>query len=149
MVDASIQSTKKKDDTVDKVEESRDTSVSNRPNEITKSEKLIKPPEIIIPKDNLDISVLSVLGSSLSSVTPDQKIIPLKNKRKETPAVSIIRKEPIQETVNPRKISQGYSLMHPEKEIRHKMSQPFRQIEDCEGNTDENKCNADDSLSDN
>ena len=66
--------------------------MSNRPNKITQLEEITKPSELIIPKDNLDISVLSVLVSNLASVTPDHKIIPHKNKKKETPAVSILRK---------------------------------------------------------
>ena len=54
------------------------------------------PTEVMIAQENLDLSVLSVLGSSLASITPDQKHIPWKkNKRKETPVLSIIRKEPI------------------------------------------------------
>ena len=54
----------------------------------------------------------SGLGSCLAIITPDQKHIPRKYNIKETPAVSIIRKEPIQETVNPIKISQENYLMH-------------------------------------
>ena len=63
----------------------------------------------------MDLSVLSVLVSSSSSVTPYQKRSPRKNKRKETPDVSILRKEPLRDTVNPRKISQEDSPIHPEK----------------------------------
>ena len=82
--------------------------MSNIPNEINKLEKITKPSILITPKENLDLSVLSVLGLNLASVTPYQKWIPSKNKRKETPAALIIRKEPIQETVNPRNISGGF-----------------------------------------
>ena len=73
----------------------------------------------------MDISVLSVLESSLASVKPDQKYIPWKNKIKEAPNVSILRKETIQETVNPRKISQGGSLMHPENKVQTKLLDYF------------------------
>ena len=50
---------KNKYDTVDKVEESRTTSVSNRPNEITILEKIPKPSEVIIPKANFYVSILT------------------------------------------------------------------------------------------
>ena len=58
-----------------------------------------------MPKDNLHIFVFTGLGSSLESFAPDQKRIPRINKSKETPDVLIIRKDLIQEIVNPRKIS--------------------------------------------
>ena len=80
----------------------------NRPKKITQLEKIPKASEVIIPKENLDISVLTILVSSVSSVTPEQKRINLKNESKETAAVSNIRKEPIQETVNSIKISRGF-----------------------------------------
>ena len=54
--------------------------------------KIPKYSEVIIPKENLDVSVFTGNGSSLASVTIEQKRIPRKNKRKETPAVSILRK---------------------------------------------------------
>ena len=96
--------------------------MSNRPNEITQLEKITKPTEVIISEDILDISVFYGLGSSLASVTTDQKHIPRKNKRKETTALSILRKESIQETINPRKISQGDYLMLPFKAIPQNVS---------------------------
>ena len=64
----------------------------NIPNEINQLEKITKPPEVIIYKDNLNIYVYSGLGFSLEIIKPYQKRIPLKNKRKETLDVSIIRK---------------------------------------------------------
>ena len=67
----------------------------------------------MIAQDNLDICVLSILGASLASITPYQKHIIRKNIRKETPAILILRKEPIPEIFNPRKRSQGDSLMPP------------------------------------
>ena len=59
-------------------------------------EKNPKPSEVIIPKDNLDVSVFNQLVSCLASVTPEQILIPLGNKSKETLAVSIVGQEPIQ-----------------------------------------------------
>ena len=56
--------------------------MSNRPNEITQLEKITKPSEVIIARDNLDLSVLSGFESNLASNTPDKKRIPRKNKRK-------------------------------------------------------------------
>ena len=52
--------TKEKDYTVNKVEESRATSVYNGPNEITQLKKITKPSELIITKENLDLSVLYI-----------------------------------------------------------------------------------------
>ena len=49
-------------------------------------------------------------GESLSSETPDTLCIPCKNKRKKTPDTSIIRKQPIQEPVNPRKRAKEITL---------------------------------------
>ena len=73
--------------------------MSNRPNKKFQLENMPKIPELIIPKYSLDVSVLTVLGLSLSSVTPEQKRISHKNKSNETPDVSILRKYPILETV--------------------------------------------------
>ena len=44
----------------------------NRPNKITPLEKIPKPSEVITPKENLDVSVLTGVGSSLASVMPEQ-----------------------------------------------------------------------------
>ena len=60
-----------------------------------------------------------------------------KNKSKETPDFSIIRKDPIRETVTTEKVYQGDYLMNPENEGPHKMSQPFQHKVDYEGDTDE------------
>ena len=54
--------------------------------------KITKPAKIIIAQENLDLSIFSGIGASLESITPDQKVIPSKNNRKDTPAVSILRK---------------------------------------------------------
>ena len=80
--------------------------------------------------------------------TTDQKLIPFKNKRKKAPALSILRKEQIPETINPRKRSQGDSLMPPET-IPHKISQRFQRAEDYEGDNDEKNCNTYGSRSEN
>ena len=48
---------------------------------------------------------MSGQGDDLASVTPENLHIPRKNKRKKTTDTSVIRKEPIGEPVNPRKIS--------------------------------------------
>ena len=53
--------------------------MSNRPNKILQLEIVPKSPELNIPKDNLDVSVLTWFGSSLASATPEQKRIPIKN----------------------------------------------------------------------
>ena len=54
-----------------------------------KSTKIEKPSEIDISKYHSSLSVLYVHGESLSSVTPDQKRIPCKNKRKKNSDTSI------------------------------------------------------------
>ena len=99
IVNASITSIKNKSDKFDRVDKSRTTSVSNKPNKITQLEKRPKPSEVIIPKDNLDVSVLTGSVSSLASVTPEEKRIPRQKKIKETAAFSILRVDTIQETV--------------------------------------------------
>ena len=55
-----------------KVGESRTTAVSNRPNKIPQLEQISKLLELIIPKDNLYVSLLTGLGSSFESVTPEK-----------------------------------------------------------------------------
>ena len=61
IIDAYINSIIKKENTFNKLEESRATLVSNKPNKINKLENK-KPSEVVIPKDNLDIYVLFGLG---------------------------------------------------------------------------------------
>ena len=70
IVNAYINSIKRMYDTVDKVDKSRATSVSNIPNEITQLENITKTSGIIIPTENL--------GTSLASVTPDQNAFIIK-----------------------------------------------------------------------
>ena len=68
--------------------------------------------------------------------------------RKETPDMLILRKEPIPETVNPRKISQGDSLMPPGNKVHTKFLDHF-DVKNYEGDTYEHNCNTDDSRFDN
>ena len=65
--------------------------------------KILKPKEIDIRKDYSSLSVMSVHGESVSSVTPDKQRIPRKNKRKKTSDTFIKGKESIQEPDNPSK----------------------------------------------
>ena len=58
-----------------------------------------------ILEDNEDVSLLYGQGYDLASVTPDNLCIPFENKINKTPDTSVIRKEPIQEPVNPRKMA--------------------------------------------
>ena len=60
-------------DTVDKVSESKTTSVSNRPNKIPQLEVISKSLELVITKDNWTVSILTGLGSSLASVAPEKQ----------------------------------------------------------------------------
>ena len=55
-------------------------------------------------------------GEILSSETPDTLRIPRKNKRKKNPDTSVIRKQPIQEPVNPRKREKYNTLTDVEKD---------------------------------
>ena len=80
---------------------------------MTQLERITKPAEVITAQDNLDLFVLYVLGASLPVIKPDQKLIPCKYHRKETPSLLTLIKEPIPETINPSKRSQGYSIIPP------------------------------------
>ena len=90
-----------------------------------------------------------MVRNNFSSIKPDQIHSPRKSKRKETTALLLLRKEPIPDIVNPRKISQGDYLMPPEKESPHKISQPFQRKEEYEGDNNEKNNNIDDSQSGN
>ena len=46
--------------------------MSNIPNNISQLEKIPKYPELITPKENLDVAVLEELYSSLASITPEK-----------------------------------------------------------------------------
>ena len=72
-------------------------------NKITQIEK---SSEIYIHRENENVSDFSIQREILASVTADNICIPCKNKIKKTPDSLVIIKEPIRDTVNPRKISQ-------------------------------------------
>ena len=78
---------------------------------------------------------MSVNGESLSSVTQDILCIPCKNKINKTPDTSIIRKEPIQEPVNPRKRAIGITLTDVEKGSPKETPSSFRHKVDYKGDT--------------
>ena len=75
-----------------------------------KSNRIEKPSEIDICKDNISASIFSGHGESLSIVTPDTLGTPRKNKRKKTSDTSIIIKQPIKEPANPRKRAEEITL---------------------------------------
>ena len=54
-------------------------------------------------------------GESLSSVTPDQQHIPRKNKKRKTSDTLIMRKNNIQEPVNPRERAKENTIPGVEK----------------------------------
>ena len=97
----------KKIDTVKLLYESRSTRRTETENTVDKSRsiprsnyyykinRIEKPSEIYIHKDNLSVSGLYGQGESLSIVTPDNPCIPRKNKRNKTPDTSIIIKQAI------------------------------------------------------
>ena len=91
-----------KPDTLNSIDKSRSTRRTNWSN---KSNRIENPIEIDILKDSLKDSLLSRQGDDLASVIPENLHIPRKNKRSKTTDTSVIRKEPIVEPVNPRKIS--------------------------------------------
>ena len=63
------------------------TSLSN------KSNRILKPTEIYICKDNSSLYVLSRHAESLSSVTPNQQSIPPRNKIKKTQTLRSLEKK--------------------------------------------------------
>ena len=69
-----------------------------------KSTRIEKPSEINNHKGNLGVSILSGIGESLSSETPDTLCICRKIRIKKNPDISIIRKKHIKEPVNPREM---------------------------------------------
>ena len=88
---------------------------------------------------------MSGQGESLSSVTPDQELIPSQEWKKRTPASLVLRKELILDTFNPRKISQEDTIIDLEKGSQHKTSRPFWNKEYYEGDTDKNNLYTNDS----
>ena len=61
----------------------------------------------------------------------------------------VLRKEPIGDTANPRKISQEYTVTDVEKGSQHKTPRLFQNKEEYEGDTDEKNRFTDDSRTDN
>ena len=86
-----------------------------RSNYYNKSTRIDKPSEIDIHKENLSVSVLSGQGEILSSVTSDIIFIPRNNKRKKNAGTYVVRKQPIQEPVNPKKRAKENTLTDVEK----------------------------------
>ena len=80
-VDASITSINTQDEIVNTVQESRTTLVSNRPNKL-RNKKIAKPSEVIIPKNNLYVYVLTGLGLTLAIIRSEKKCISRKSKSK-------------------------------------------------------------------
>ena len=128
--------------TLNTMDKSRSTPRSNLYNKILHIEK---PLEINIYKYNKYVYYSYRQGESLVSVTPDQQRIPCKNKINKTPYSSVIRKEPIEDTVNPRKISKEDTVTDLEKDSLHKTPPYFLHKLYYEGDTDENNCCSDDS----
>ena len=68
----------------------------------------------------MSIYIFSGHRESLASVKPDQQRIPRKNKRNKTPDIFIMRKETLQEPVNPSKRSKEYTITDVEKVFQNK-----------------------------
>ena len=88
---------------------------------------------------------MSGQGEILASVTLDHICIPRKNKRKKTPDTSVIRRETIGDTVNPRKRGKEDTVTDVEKYSLHKTLPYFWHNVDYECDTDEKNCCFDDS----
>ena len=76
------------------MDKSRSTKRTDTFNTIDKSRfnRIEKPTEIDIVKDNIYLYCLSLQGDDLSGITPDILCIYRKKERKKTPDTSIIRK---------------------------------------------------------
>ena len=84
-------------------------------------------------------------GESLSRITPDQQLITHKNKRKITPDTSIIRKQHIQEPVNPKKREKEDTITDVEKVFPKEIPPSFWHKVDYKGDTNEKTHGYDDS----
>ena len=91
---------------------------------------------------------MSLHGDNLSGIRPDILCIPNKNKRKTIPDTSIIRKQPIQEPVNPRKRVKYDTRNYVEKYSPKETPPSFRNKLDYKGDTNENTHDYEDSPSD-
>ena len=105
------------------------------------------PTDIDIVGDNKDLSDLSLYGDDLKGITPDILCIPCKNKRKIIPDTSIIRKQPIQEPVNPSKRAIQDTITYVEKSSPKETPPQFWNKVDYEGYTNEKTHGYDDSPS--
>ena len=111
-----------KDAIVDKVEEPRATSVSNRPNGITKWEKNDKIRRSNYFPGQFRFSVLSELGASLAIITPDQKLIPIKTRERKTTSFNS-NKGTNTGNIQPQKnISRGFSYAFRESKSKTNLS---------------------------
>ena len=90
---------------------------------------------------------MSGQGEILSSETTDTIHISFKNKRKKTPKTLIIRKQTIQEAVNPRKRLKGNNLNDVEKLSPKETPTTFWHEVDYEGDTNEKAYGSDHSPS--
>ena len=79
---------------------------------------------------------MSGQGNFLSSVTPYNLLISRKNKIKKTPEDSIIRRQHIQEPVNPRKRAKENTLTEVKTNSPKETPPTFWHKVDCEGDTD-------------
>ena len=104
------------EDTVKPVNKSRSISSASL---YVKINKIEKPKEIDISKENSIISGMSVHGESLSSITPDKRRITRNNKRKKTPDTLIKVKEIIKEPENPSKRTKEDSIPDVENKIKN------------------------------
>ena len=112
----------KRTDTENTVDKFRYIPGSNYSNEST---RIGKTSEIHIHKENLSVSIFSGKGESVSSVTLDNLFITCNNKGKKNPDTLIIRKQPIQEPVNTRKMAKENNLTDVEKRVLNKHLQRF------------------------
>ena len=90
---------------------------------------------------------MSEHGEILSSITPDIIPIPCKIKRKKTSDTSIIRKQPIQEPVNPSKRVKEITLTDVEKCSPKEKPPSFWHKVEYRGDNNEKTSGSDDSPS--
>ena len=83
---------------------------------------------------------MSGQGKSLASLTPNNISIPCKNKIKKNPDTSVIRKEPIGDIFNPRKMAKEDNVTYVEEYSLQKTLPYFRHKVDYEGDTNEKNC---------
>ena len=126
------------------VNKSRSISRTSLSNKSTRIEELT---EIYIFKNNSILSVFSGKGESLSSVTSDQQLIPCKNARNKTSDTLIMRKDPIQEPVNPSKRAKEDNIPDVEKNSPRETTPLFWHKVDYKGENNEKTRGYEDSPS--